>query len=497
MPTEDFTVFYAWQSDSLSRDNRNFIESAIELALKTIQKTGSIQASPRLDKDTKNVPGIPDIANTILEKIRTADVFVADVSFVGAIGLQEQPKLMFKPTTAEVIHSKGAHEEDDNEPLPNPNVMIELGYALSELGWERIIIVLNTATGTPNDLPFDLKNRRWPFLYEVKPDTDETARAEAKKGLSKQLQDAIEAIAKLPPRQKHGTTAQRLDALETMVSTLSGSIAQYTTLADLVSGLRKVSSENVNETSDIRIKCQKKLNELINRVNAGTFHKVKFQQGMFLLSILPTSAPMPLPLFEGNNEQMLTLGLQPLNASSWDHRTYGDRLVTNTRVVSSETDVEVIDAATEIGMDGCVNAASHEVIAITARFWAFSNQKPPPDVLCIPSAAFEKKIIEGVFSYLKSLKALDTKGPWYIGVGIINVKKSILYVRERFMFGGRAFEGDEIRPPILEIPENITLENQQFQPVARALRPAFDYIWREHNYPRSLNYAETGDWVGQ
>ena len=153
MPTDEFTVFYAWQSDSSTRDNRNFIESAIEAALKTIQKTGSIQASPRLDKDTKNVTGIPDIANTILEKIRASDLIVADVSFIGKAGTGGQ----------------------DDKLIPNPNVMIELGYALSELGWERIIIVLNTATGIPEDLPFDLKNRRWPFVYEVKPDTDETA----------------------------------------------------------------------------------------------------------------------------------------------------------------------------------------------------------------------------------------------------------------------------------------------------------------------------------
>jgi hypothetical protein len=61
MSVEEFTVFYAWQSDAPSRDNRTFIESALETALKTIQKSGSIESSPRLDKDTKGVPGIPDI----------------------------------------------------------------------------------------------------------------------------------------------------------------------------------------------------------------------------------------------------------------------------------------------------------------------------------------------------------------------------------------------------------------------------------------------------
>src|SRR5436190_732000 len=85
--SEEFVVFYAWQSDSPKNDNRNFIESALESALTALKKAGEIQASPRLDKDTAGVTGIPDIANTIFSKIRTADAFVADISFVGAVGL--------------------------------------------------------------------------------------------------------------------------------------------------------------------------------------------------------------------------------------------------------------------------------------------------------------------------------------------------------------------------------------------------------------------------
>jgi hypothetical protein len=112
MSDEELTVFYAWQSDSPSRDNRNFIESALEQAFKNLHKSGKVQSSPRLDKDTKDIPGIPDIANTILDKIRVADVFVADVSYVG----------------------KCPPQEGESKHLPNPNVMLELGYAL--LAWK-------------------------------------------------------------------------------------------------------------------------------------------------------------------------------------------------------------------------------------------------------------------------------------------------------------------------------------------------------------------------
>jgi hypothetical protein len=462
MPDEELTVFYAWQSDSPSRDNRNFIESALEQAFKNLHKAGKVQSSPRLDKDTKDIPGIPDIANTILDKIRVADVFVADVSYVGTC----PPK------------------EDETKLLPNPNVMLELGYALSELGWERIALVINTTTGSQEKLPFDLRNRRWPVAYQLASNAADTERAEEKKKLTKQFEDAIGAIAKLPPRQKKGTSSQRLDALETMVSSLSGSIAQYTTLANLVSGLQKVSTVSGSEVNDPKSKCQKQLKELIARLAAGKFENVAYQQGMLAMVICPTTAPPSLPIFDSK----LNLELRPFDASSWWHRTYGERLVTTSQ------NEERTDAATEITMAGCINAAGHHVIAISPEFFSFSGQKAPEHV-AIASVAYEKRIIEAVFDYIKALKQIGTKGPWFVCLGIVNVKKSVLYVDTRFAFGGRAFEGDEIFPPIIEISEDVGLENPQA--IARALRPAFDYVWREHGYPRSFNYAETGDWVGR
>lgn len=371
MPDEKLTVFYAWQSDSPSPDNRNFIESALKQALKNLQKSGKVQASPRLDKDTKDIPGIPDIINTILEKIRAADIFVADVSFVGTCPPQE----------------------GDSKLLPNPNVMLELGYALSEVGPERIALVINTATGSQEKLPFDLRNRRWPVAYEVAPNAGETERSEEKRKLTKQFEDAIGAIATLPPRTKEGTTDQRLDALETMVSTLSGSIAQNTTLANLVSGLQKVSTSGENEIDGPKSKCQKQLKNLIKRLAEGKFEKVAYQQGMLAMVICPTSAPSPLPIFDTK----LNLDLRPFDASSWSHRTYGDRFVTTSQIDDH------IDAATEITTEGHINAAGHHVIAIAPSFFEFTGQKVPEHV-AIPSVASEKRIIEAVFDYIKTLK---------------------------------------------------------------------------------------------
>jgi hypothetical protein len=292
MSEEHFTVFYAWQSDSPSRENRNFIEAALKSALKNIARSGIIESSPRLDKDTKGVPGIPDIANTILEKISASDVFVADVSFIGKVDGEDK------------------HPEDPEvKLLTNPNVMIELGYALSELGWERIILVLNAATGSADDLPFDLRNRRWPNEYKLTSDASESTRTEAKKKLTNQLCDAISQVAKIPPRKKPGTTVKRLEALETIVSTLSSNVAQNTTLASLVSSLQRFTVGSQEQKIDGRSRCEQDRAALINRMAAGNFQRVQYQQGMFVIAVCTLGCPQPLDIFSPQNEDSLRLGL--------------------------------------------------------------------------------------------------------------------------------------------------------------------------------------------
>lgn len=43
---------------------------------------------------------------------------------------------------------------------PNPNVMIELGYAIKSLGWDRIILLYDKDFGEIEELPFDINHRR-------------------------------------------------------------------------------------------------------------------------------------------------------------------------------------------------------------------------------------------------------------------------------------------------------------------------------------------------
>lgn len=169
------TVFYSWQTDTSAKDCRSFIEKALTKAIEQLAQDISIDEAIReegltLDKDTKGVAGTPPIVDTIFRKIDAAGAFVADVTFVG--------------------------KRLDGRPTPNPNVLLEYGWALKSRGYARIICVMNTAYGKPSDqtLPFNMKHLRWPIQYMLPATADAAKRTEIQASLIEDLKTALRSI---------------------------------------------------------------------------------------------------------------------------------------------------------------------------------------------------------------------------------------------------------------------------------------------------------------
>lgn len=176
MLDKQITIFYSWQTWTMpekgSNNNRNFIQDALERVAKQIMR--ETETLVIVDRDTKGISGHPPIMETIMEKIDLCDVYVADVSYV--------------------MHNK-------NRFTPNPNVMIELGYALKSLN-DRFILVMNTAHGSPEDhaLPFDFQHRRFPIKFHLEPDADTHTRRNQRDRLVRDLKHAIELVLESPPK---------------------------------------------------------------------------------------------------------------------------------------------------------------------------------------------------------------------------------------------------------------------------------------------------------
>lgn len=129
------TIFFSWQSDTGNGSDRRFIETCLNKALSILHKEQKYKIDYRIDHATDKKQGSPDISDSIFKKINSATIFVADVTIINS-------------TSRKIKKS------------PNPNVLVELGYAARVLGWENIICVLNTKYGKPESLPFDINGRR-------------------------------------------------------------------------------------------------------------------------------------------------------------------------------------------------------------------------------------------------------------------------------------------------------------------------------------------------
>ena len=135
----EFSVFYSWQSDLPKKINNYFILNSIRKACSALKKDVEIKVDPRVDKDTLNVPGSPDIVDVIFKKISLSNIFICDVTPIYKNRLKK--------------NRKGKNS-------PNANVLIELGYAVKTMGWNRIICICNEAYGKVVILPFNISQNR-------------------------------------------------------------------------------------------------------------------------------------------------------------------------------------------------------------------------------------------------------------------------------------------------------------------------------------------------
>src|SRR5512136_3119868 len=137
----DNTIFFAWQLDTPSDLNKDFIWRALQDAAANLLDHAQPELSPRPEKDTEGISGNPNIVETIFRRISECSIFVADVTFVA--------------------------ETAKGKKTPNPNVLLELGYATRCISWDRTILVMNSTAGGGADLPFDMVQHRWPIEYKL------------------------------------------------------------------------------------------------------------------------------------------------------------------------------------------------------------------------------------------------------------------------------------------------------------------------------------------
>lgn len=155
-------VFYSWQSDLPNDTNRGLIADCLEKSLKSIYKKNNCVSQYVIDSDSRDESGTPDIVSNIFSKIDKCDIFIADISII--------------------------NKNSDDRKTSNPNVLIELGYASSVVGWDNILCVFNDDFGQKEELPFDIRSRK-PIGYGAT-----NNKTEAEKTLISKLERGVQEI---------------------------------------------------------------------------------------------------------------------------------------------------------------------------------------------------------------------------------------------------------------------------------------------------------------
>lgn len=155
-------VFYSWQSDHKAAISSSLIRDAL------VDAISGLGSGYELDEAMRGASGTPDIAATIFAKISACSVFVPDLTVVA--------------------------EYAPGRFTSNPNVLVEHGYAISEIGPERIVPVVNLHFGGPEKLPFDVRGKWVGVQYDLGCEAETEARLRVRRKLAEDLMSQIQAV---------------------------------------------------------------------------------------------------------------------------------------------------------------------------------------------------------------------------------------------------------------------------------------------------------------
>ena len=407
----DFRIFYSWQSDRPSNLCRNLIRRAIDDAKAQLENELEILDAARdeifIDQDTQGTAGSPPIADTILQKIRDCDAFIADLTFI--------------------------HFEENERHFPNPNVLLEYGYALHALGEERIVAVFNENFGAPGSLPFDLRHRRWPILYNANDGGSETTaqehRRSERKKLSVSLATALRPIIRSGPR---------------------------------IAGTLPARDRLLGDASEPFFK-RYPWNTLFLRSGSGA--KLEFQSGPVIsLNLWPQNAELSFDIVK--LQRQVQRSLKPLaarRANGWSNARSRNGVAVFTFPSGDNLDVRTASMVAR-------NGSLHGIDCVHLKPNGFEHFSEP----FIPTTAVEEILVDGLQNFLAVAEEdVGLSPPLGVVVSLEGVQGFFLAVDKKYFWDG--FVG-----PVLEnrITEVFTIDSYAVDP-KELLLPFFRKVYDE------------------
>jgi hypothetical protein len=424
-------VFWSWQSDTLGKTGRHFVRDALEEAVEQLKHSPESIEEPQerearqglhVDQDRKGVPGSPKLADTIFEKIRAATVVVADVTPVGEVPVPEN-----------------APEDVKQKKIMNPNVAIEVGYALhaAPLREQSLLMVLNEHYGSRDDLPFDLRHNAGPITFRLAPGATAVEIKAAKAKLVGALKSALSDYLGAATTQQ-ASTASTASPTFPEIKPKCG-IGLFSDLHEVLALLGRPEDQGGNE------------------------YRFDWGAGIYL-RIIPTyrgRAPIQISkLF-----QLLSEGLEPLEGTPTpafkSQNQYG-AMVFAPRVPGH------LKSATQLFQNG--------------EIWGYNSYlllQGRDQKIVLPSAAIEQTFIRQLPIYLQfAHEAIELRLPYQVELGVQGIENTTIAMPDGERWG-------PIQRP--HVSHRAIVNKIEETAVQQILLAFFEKLYELTGYPRPAN----------
>ena len=108
----------------------------------------------------------------------------------------------------------------------------------------------------------------------------------------------------------------------------------------------------------------------------------------------------------------------------------------------------------------------------------------------IPSIAFEEEMMRSIPLYIQVLKRLEVKPPISLYLSLVGVQGYMMKLKQPIL----GATPTEIQENELHLSEIFVEDYEEFEDIAKLLRPWFDEVWNACGMFKSFNYDEEGNW---
>ncbi len=201
-----------------------------------------------------------------------------------------------------------------------------------------------------------------------------------------------------------------------------------------------------------------------------------YQNAKIVLHLIPVISFNPAQAYDiDSNIGFLRGGkMSPMNSRTWSHRYNFDGFLTYSAMTGGRSHSYV-----QLYRNGIIEAVEGLLL------------KPHKDQLVIPSVGYERKLIRSLTDYVSVLEKLGIEPPIFVFLTLLGVKDYILGVDQTKISVPTT---ETIDRDVLLLPENVI--RSYTVKADEILRPCFDSVWNACGFPRSMNYNQSGAWVG-